>query len=160
MAWRGRLRTAIVMAALYASVSAPMFAIWEIAQLPLYTIWAEKGVRASLWAAFHCTLGDLFIAFVTIFAALIAAVIAPRLRTIRAVAAITIASGFVITGVIEVASVRWFERWAYSPLMPVEPFFGIGLSPLALWIVAPALTLFLIRRRLARALSWERRGAP
>lgn len=156
----GRLRTAIVMAALYAGISSPMFAIWEIAQLPLYTIWAERGARASLWAALHCTLGDICIAFVTIFGALILTFIAPRLRTFRAVAAITVVSGFVITGAIEAASVRWLGRWAYGPLMPVEPFFGIGLSPLAQWIVIPASTLFLIRRRLARAISCERRGAP
>ncbi len=156
----GRLRTAIVMAALFAGVASPMFAIWEIAHLPLYTIWAEKGVRASIWAAFHCTLGDIFIAFVTIFGALISAVIAPGLRTVRAVAAFTLLSGLIVTGAIEVASVQWLGRWAYGPLMPVEPFFGIGLSPLAAWIVIPVSALFLIRRRLAHAISCERRGAP
>ena len=149
----GPLRTATVMAALYAGIASPMFVVWEIAHLPLYTIWAEKGVRASIWAALHCTVGDIFIAFVTIVGALISAVFAPGLRTVRAIAAITILSGLVITGAIEVASVQWLGRWAYGPLMPVEPFFGVGLSPLAAWIVIPLTALFLIRRGLARAIS-------
>ncbi len=156
----GRLRTAIGMAALYAGVATPMFAVWEIAQLPLYTIWAEKGVRASIWAALHCTVGDFLIAFVTIFGALISAVFAPGLRTARAIAAITLLSGLVVTGAIEVTSVQWLGRWAYGPLMPVDPFFGIGLSPLAAWIVIPIAALLLIRRRLARAISCETRAAP
>ncbi len=156
----GRLRTTFVMASLYAGAASPMFAIWEIAQLPLYAIWAEEGVRASIWAALHCTVGDIFIAFVTIFGALISAVFAPGLRTVRAVAAISLLSGLVVTGAIEVASVQWLGLWAYGPLMPVEPFFGIGLSPLAAWIVIPIAALLLIRRRLARAISCETRAAP
>ena len=35
--------------------------------------------------------------------------------------------------------------------MPVDPIFGIGLSPLAQWTVVPAAALFLLRRRLVAA---------
>lgn len=148
-----RFRAALVLAVSYVGVALPMFAAWEVAQLPLYTIWAEQGVRASLWAALHCTIGDAVLAFVTILGALLATFVASGWRRFRGVAAITVLAGLIVTAIVEVLSTQWLGRWAYGPLMPVEPLFGIGLSPLAQWIVVPALALFLLRRALARVLS-------
>ncbi len=62
MAAAGRLRRTITLAATHVALSLLMFALWEVAQLPLYAIWAEKGVRASLGVASHCTPGDVSIA--------------------------------------------------------------------------------------------------
>lgn len=150
MAAASCVRSALRLATRYAAVSLPMFAFWEVGQLPLYTIWAEKGVRPSLWAALHCALGDVAIGFLTLIVALMSTAIVPGSRTVRGVAAITILSGVVITAAIEVGSTQWLERWAYAPLMPVDPFLGIGLSPLAQWIVVPTMALLLVRRRLAQ----------
>jgi hypothetical protein len=36
--------------------------------------------------------------------------------------------------------------WAYSPLMPILPFAGIGLSPLLQWLLLPWLSFRLARR--------------
>ena len=47
-------RDGAALAAIYAAVSLPLFAIWEVAQLPLYTVLEERGWRASVWAALHC----------------------------------------------------------------------------------------------------------
>jgi hypothetical protein len=152
MAATGRLRNITVLAASYAAICLPMFALWEIAQLPLYTMWADRGVRASLWAALHCTLGDVAIAVLTLLGAVLSTAFAPGHRTTRRIAAITVLLGVVVTAAIEVASTQWLHRWAYGPLMPVDPFFGIGLSPLAQWIVVPASALSLVRRRSAELL--------
>ena len=44
---------------------------WEIAQLPLYTIWRDKGLAANAFAVLHCTAGDLLIAAVSLLGALL-----------------------------------------------------------------------------------------
>ena len=35
--------------------------------------------------------------------------------------------------------------WHYAPLMPREPLTGVGLVPIAMWIVVPLFTLWLSR---------------
>ena len=46
----------------YLAVSALGNAVWEIAQLPLYTIWSQGTARDKLVAVSHCTAGDILIA--------------------------------------------------------------------------------------------------
>ena len=132
----------------YMALSLPMFAAWEVAQLPLYAIWVEEGVHASLRAALHCTAGDSVYALFAIGSAWIVALVVPRLRNAVAIATMTLLIGLAITAGVEVASTQWLDRWSYGPLMPVDPIFGIGLSPLAQWTVVPATALYLLRRRL------------
>ena len=40
------------------------------------------------------------------------------------------------------------QSWAHSPLMPVLPLIGTGLSPILQWLVVPSLTLATRLRRL------------
>ena len=40
--------------------------VWEMAQMPLYTLWRTGTAREIAWAILHCTLGDLAIAMVTL----------------------------------------------------------------------------------------------
>lgn len=47
--------------------------IWEIAQLPLYTIWTEGSVSQIAFAVLHCTAGDLLIASTALLSALLLA---------------------------------------------------------------------------------------
>ena len=55
--------------------------------------------------------------------------------------------GIAITIVVELLSVS-AGRWEYSGSMPVVPYAGIGLLPLAQWIVLPPLTAWFVRRQL------------
>jgi hypothetical protein len=142
----------------YTLATLPLFALWEIAQLPLYTIWEEEGVRASLLAALHCTAGDALLAFSSLLGAMALAALSPTLKKSIGVMAMTILLGMIATAVIEMVSTQWLQRWAYGPLMPVDPVFGIGLSPLAQWFVVPAIGLYFLRRRLT-ALSVEMPGS-
>jgi hypothetical protein len=47
----------------------------------------------------------------------------------------------------------WMQGWSYSPLMPVVPGLGVGLSPLVQWLVLPPLLIWLVRRQLTSNIS-------
>lgn len=96
----------LCLAGAYTGVATPFFAAWEIAQLPLYTIWRERSFAQNIAAALHCTLGDAVIAFLAFLAALWAAfLLGPRLRT-WTIGTIAVAGGLLATLVIEVISTQ------------------------------------------------------
>ena len=120
---------------------------WEILQLPLYTIWTKGTTREIAFAVVHCTLGDGLIALAALIIALISAGTRnwPGERHIS-VLAITLALGVGYTIFSEWLNIVVRASWAYSPLMPVVPVIGTGLSPLLQWIVIPATALTVSRR--------------
>jgi hypothetical protein len=126
--------------------------IWEVLQLPLYTIWQTGTLREQAFAVAHCTLGDLLIALSALALALILAGSErwPRER-FRPVAILTILFGIAYTVFSEWLNVVVRASWAYSEWMPVLSAFGarIGLSPLLQWVVVPA-AAFKIMRGLTR----------
>jgi hypothetical protein len=144
---------------MYALVSLPPFALWEVAHAPLYSLWVELGAEAGIKAALHCTLGDAVIAFICALAGLLVAILTPRLRTFGRTSSLIIIFGMLTTVGIELISTQWLGRWAYRDVMPVDPFLGIGLSPLAQWLVVPVISLHLLRRILQDALSSMAIGA-
>lgn len=145
----GPLRLAL----LYAVATLPMFALWEVAHAPLYALWVERGAAAGVRAALHCTTGDVVIALACALAGMLFATWMPGWRTRLRVGGLITVFGLLTTIVIELVSTQWLGRWAYRDAMPVDPVFGIGLSPLAQWLVVPAFALYLLRHRLQRALS-------
>jgi hypothetical protein len=134
---------------IYLGSSAIGHFVWEVLQLPLYTIWTEP-FRNKAVAVFHCTTGDLLIALCTLVAASFAAANPawPQGHFWR-VAAVTIVFGVGYTIVSEWLNVTIRASWAYSERMPLVSAFGlqIGLSPLLQWVVIPA-AVFAITRRL------------
>jgi len=152
------LKSAAGSTALYVLVSTPLFGLWEVLQLPLYTIWREEGLGPSLRAALHCTAGDAVIASMSMLASLSIAARWSRLRSFGGVAAAVVILGMLATATLEILSVRWLGRWDYSSLMPVEPFSGVGLAPLAQWLVIPIVSLWLIRGRIIRFVLAARDG--
>jgi hypothetical protein len=149
----------LLFALTYALVSLPLFALWEVAHAPLYTLWVERGAEAGIKAALHCTLGDAVIAFICALAGLLFGNVTPSLRTFARTIGLIIIFGVLVTVGIELISTRWLGRWAYRDAMPVDPFLGIGLSPLAQWLVVPAISLQLLRDRLQQELSSVARAA-
>ncbi len=141
------LRNMLALATRYVAICLPLFAVWEIAQLPLYTILAERGVRASVLSALHCTIGDAMIAFFAIGAALMAGLFLPCMRRFSRIALTTVLLGLVTTVAIEWLSVQ-SGRWGYSGLMPVDPWLSIGLSPLLQWLVIPVVGVRVLGVRL------------
>lgn len=131
---------------------------WEFAHMPLYTLWAEGDWGDIVFAAVHCTGGDVLIGLSALAAALVLMGRADwPARRFGTVAAVTVAIGLTYTAFSEWLNVVRRAAWAYSDAMPVVPLggFDIGLSPLAQWVIVPALALWQARRpaagRLGRA---------
>ncbi|MBI3434522.1 MAG: hypothetical protein HY056_05520 [Proteobacteria bacterium] len=121
---------------------------WEIAHLPLYTIWRE-GSRAEIaFAVVHCTGGDMLIAGVVLLLALFGFGNAhwPDERY-GAVALFALVAGIGYTIFSEWLNTTVRVSWAYSDLMPTLPLIGVGISPLAQWTLIPLLAFFWARRR-------------
>lgn len=117
---------------------------WEIAHLPLYTLWSEGSPEFIAFSVVHCTLGDALIGS----AALAVALIATRARQLVhwrwvPIALVTALAGAVYTGFSEWMNTVVRDGWAYSEWMPVVRLFGaeIGLSPIAQWLILPPLAL-------------------
>jgi hypothetical protein len=128
--------------------------IWEIGQLPFYTIWQEASVwRIALYVA-HCVLGDVMIATLAYLAVALASRQAdwPRQRP-WAGGAMLVALGLGYTVFSEWYNVYRAGAWAYAEIMP--RILGIGLTPLLQWLVVPIVMLVLIRRtRIGR--NWRK----
>lgn len=120
--------------------------LWEIAQLPLYTLWEEGRPSFIAYAVVHCTLGDVAIGTF----ALVFALIATRAHAVETWRGRQVAMFLVIPAVGYTALSEWINTiargsWAYSALMPVVNLGGIeiGLSPLAQWLIIPPVALWL-----------------
>ena len=124
--------------------------VWELAQMPLYTLWRTGSSRDVAFAALHCAAADLLIAA----AALLIALMLSRAsgwpqRGFGRVAAATLALGLGYTVLSEYVNTIVLATWAYSDLMPTMPWLGTGLAPLAQWIVIPGLALACLRYALS-----------
>ncbi len=124
--------------------------LWEIAHLPLYTVWAEGSPLYLAYVVAHCTLGDLVIGA----SALASALVATRAGAIdqwkfRKVGLVAIVAGVGYTVLSEWMNTIARPSWEYSALMPVVNLggFEIGLSPLAQWLVIPPVALWFARLR-------------
>ena len=124
--------------------------VWETAQMPLYTLWNTGTAREIAWAVFHCTLGDGVIAAVGLIAslALAGSPVWPVQRAAAVIISVLIISvSYTIYS--EYINTTVKQSWAYTIWMPRLPWLGTGLSPLAQWLIIPAVTLI-----------WAGRGCP
>ena len=127
----------------YLAVSAVLHLIWEVVQLPLYTIWSTGTLKQQAFAVFHCTVGDVMIAALAL---LLAFAVAgrptwPDSGALR-VFAVCLAGGAGYTIYSEWLNVSVRGSWAYSKLMPTVPLIGTGVTPLLQWLVIPTLALW------------------
>jgi hypothetical protein len=132
--------------------SAILHLIWEVLQLPLYTVWSEP-IANQAFAVLHCTVGDVMIAALALLTAL--ALLAPSgwpHSGTRAVWLLLLILGLGYTVYSEWLNVSVRRSWAYGPLMPTLPLTGTGLSPLLQWMIVPTLV---IRMAIARW-PWDR----
>ncbi len=142
--WLGALRV-------YLGTTAAAHLIWEVVQLPLYTIWRTGTPRGIAFAVFHCTAGDLIIATLSLIAALVCfgGSAWPRGRFIPVVAA-TLVIGIGYTVYSEWLNTTVRKTWAYSELMPTLPILGTGLSPLLQWLIVPMIAFAAMRHWIKR----------
>jgi hypothetical protein len=113
---------------------------WEVAQLPLYSLWFDSSWTWIAFSVAHCTAGDGVIGT----AALVVALTVnraenpadwPRFRIGVAIVFLAVAYT-VLSERINLAR----GSWGYSPWMPVLPWIDVGLAPLLQWIVVPSMT--------------------
>lgn len=124
----------------YLSVSLAANFVWEVLQLPLFTLWTTGTPRQQAFAVFHCTIGDVMIAALSLLAALslVAQPNWPRSSTSR-VYFLSLSAGVAYTIYSEWLNTSVRSSWAYSEWMPVLPLLGTGLSPLMQWLIVPTL---------------------
>ena len=123
--------------------------VWEVLQLPLYTIWHEAKAGTILFAVAHCTVGDILIATMALVTALALTgkSVWPHARY-HQVATLSIVMGLGYTVFSEWLNTEVRESWTYTELMPVLPVLGTGISPLAQWIAIPLFAFWWARRPL------------
>ena len=119
--------------------------VWEIGQLPFYTLWQKGGWQQIGYAVAHCTVGDVLIALACVIAVL--AFSSWHWPLPGRQSAIFLGS-FVALGVAYTIFSEWLntavrKSWSYSDLMPIVPPLGTGVAPLLQWIVVPMLAFWL-----------------
>lgn len=114
--------------------------LWEVAHVPLYTLWLTGSPGGIAYAVLHCTVGDVMIASVCLLLSL--AVVgrsAWPLKRFGAVAAGTMLLALSYTVFSEWLNTEVRGAWAYREAMPRLPGLGTGLTPVLQWIVVPLL---------------------
>ena len=131
----------------YIVYSAVGHLIWEMAHIPLYTIWVEGTWGEIVFAVVHCTGGDLLIAMSTLLLALflVGGHAWPSERAGR-VLLLAVALGVSYTIFSEWLNIVIRAAWAYRDIMPVVPVIGAGLTPLLQWTVVPTLAYWAATR--------------
>lgn len=132
--------------------------VWELGQSPLYADHG-RGLLYVLRTRLHCAGGDLLILLAAFYATslifrsrfwFLAKGWKPALTFITLCLAYTVWS-------------EWFNTqvalsWEYAPAMP--QISGIGLAPVAQWILVPPLVLFFARRSFAPSVASSPSAPP
>ena len=123
-------------AGLWAGLAFVLNLVWEIAQVRLYTLWAEADGLTVAWSLFHCSLGDVLIAL-ALFALAGMAIRRANWPASRpwTGGAIVVVGAMAFTAWSEWYNVYRVGSWGYTASMPL--IFGIGLSPLLQWLILP-----------------------
>ena len=118
---------------------------WEFAHSPLYADWGREWTYL-LWTRLHCTLGDVLILLSAFWVASLTSGSRSWLNDRRPVPIVVfglIGFGYTVWSEAYNTSVRF--SWGYAEPMP--RLFELGATPLAQWIVIPALVVWLWPRR-------------
>ncbi len=123
--------------------------IWELVQMPLFAGAADFVPYQTIFHCMKATLGDVVISLVAFAGACRIA----RSRTWiismnKSDIVCFLAIGLVITIVFELLATGPLNRWEYGELMPVIPVIGIGVTPVAQWVILPLLQLWFVKRQI------------
>lgn len=126
----------------YLLVSLLGHAVWEVAQLPLFTLWHEASPQQIAFATLHCLGGDLAIAASALAAGLafIGRTGWPR-EGAWTVGVCVVAFGLAYTAWSEYSNAIIKRTWAYTDAMPLVPWTEIGATPIMQWLIVPVLAL-------------------
>jgi len=120
--------------------------LWEVAQLPLYTIWQSGSTQDIFVAVLHCTAGDVVIAISALILSLTLLGTGdwPKHRYFP-VSAVAVFLGLVYTIYSEQLNIV-NRTWAYSDLMPIIPWLDVGLTPILQWLVIPSFCFWKLQK--------------
>ena len=118
---------------------------WEIVQVPLYALPPAAFPYYTIYSIAHCSIGDMLVASAVYLGAALAAgwrwpIDAP-LRGLSVLLPLAVA----YTAYSEWRNVYVTGSWGYDATMPTV--FGLGLSPLAQWLVGPSFATLFVRQR-------------
>ena len=111
--------------------------LWEVFQLPLFTLWQTARPGYLAFAVFHCWVGDLLITLFSLGLGVLAVGRSWPSRDYLQVAIVTLLLGLAYTVFSEWLNVEVRGSWGYASAMPRVPPLGTGLSPLLQWVVVP-----------------------
>jgi len=137
----------LAVAGRWLAITALLNLAWELAQLPLYSIWADAPHRVAFLAALHCAGGDVVIAATALTTALLLVGRAWPAANFASVAVTTVVLAVAYTVFSEWLNISIRLAWRYSSLMPTIPWVGTGVAPLLQWIVVPSLAFFVVGPR-------------
>jgi hypothetical protein len=120
---------------------------WEMLQTPFFLDMPRMPHWPATLICAQATLGDVLIGVASFSVVSLAWrdrgwFLVPE----RAMLALYVAVGVLLTIGLEIHAVSWAGRWAYAPSMPVIPALGVGLVPILQWLVIPPVALFILRR--------------
>ncbi len=132
----------------------PRFALvslmWEVLQLPLYTLWSDPSRERIAYAIIHCTLGDLLIgASSLLLGLLMVRAKRPKQWSTWRIGLWLILFGTSYTVLSEHINLAQ-GKWAYSEWMPIVPWIDVGMAPLLQWLVVPSVTWWWANQRTLR----------
>ena len=112
--------------------------VWEFAHMPLYTLWETGTTSEIIFAALHCTGGDILITLSSVMLALtlVGRPTWPAVGRWRVIV-LTLLLGYAYTVFSEWLNTEIREAWAYREAMPVIPVIDAGLSPVLQWLCIP-----------------------
>ena len=111
--------------------------VWEIGQLPSYTLWENPHREQIAYAVAHCTTGDVLIGALALVGALIL-VHAPTRPdwSEKQIVAVMVSLAMAYTVFSEQNNLA-LGNWTYAAAMPLVPGLEVGLAPLLQWLLVP-----------------------
>jgi len=123
--------------------------VWEILQLPLYTLWDEPDPFKIGLSLMHCTVGDAMIGTAALVIALIVIRAGNRASwPIIRIGMWTVSVAVTYTILSERVNLA-LGNWSYSAWMPILPLIEIGLAPILQWVLVPLVALWLVNQNVA-----------
>lgn len=126
---------------------------WELLQMPFYSPPPHFTTRDVILSCALATVGDVALSVAAFW--ITAAVAGERFWILRphnwGAIALFVAVGLIVTVIFEILATGPWKLWRYSEWMPVDPVFGVGLSPFLQWVILPLLLVAIVRRQLCDA---------
>ena len=138
-------KTSVYLVWQWAVLALGLHLVWEIGQLPFYTLWEEANAWRIAFYVTHCVAGDVMIATLSYLAVALTwrQVDWPRQRPwVGGTMLVALGLGYTVFS--EWYNVYRVGAWAYAEIMP--RILGIGLTPLVQWLVVPVAMLMRVRR--------------